>query len=229
MSDAKELGDDRTEPKSTSRFVRQVAVIADPFPISRTAVASLLRHSGAVDDAQEATTPEGALELVRRLRADLLVTEVDLAAPGDGVQLCRQVKGLIRPPTVLMFTGAFDPVVVAACLAGGADGFVHRTASPERLVRAVEALAAGRPVWYLREHTDGAPALDAPLRVAGMTAREQQILGLLLSRYSNDEIAAELHLARQTVKNHVSNVLGKLGVANRRELLAGRGTLAVAS
>lgn len=216
-----------SEEKTLS--ARHIAVIADPFPISRAAVASLLRRSGAVDEAEEAKTGQGALDLVRRLRADMLVTEVDLAGRGDGVQLCRQVKGLARPPTVLMFTGADDPAVVAACLAGGADGFVHRTASPERLVRAVEALAAGRHVWYLREHAGLAPESGTQPRVPGMTAREQQILGLLLGRYSNDEIAAELHLARQTVKNHVSNVLAKLGVANRRELLARRDPLATAS
>ncbi|MET7703224.1 MULTISPECIES: response regulator transcription factor [unclassified Streptomyces] len=203
--------------------------MVDPFPISRAAVASLLRHSGAVDDTQEAESRPGALELVRRLSADLLVTDVDLAGRGDGVHLCRQTKRLARPPAVLMFTGTDDPAVVAACLASGADGFVHRSATPERLVRAVDSLAAGRPVWHLREHADTVPAAGQRPRVHGMTTREQQILGLLLGRYSNDEIAAELHLARQTVKNHVSNILRKLGAANRRELLANRGSLTRAS
>ena len=208
--------DDGTASLSRHR----VAVVADPFPISRTAVASLLRHSGALDEAHEADGGPGALELVRLTRADLLVTEVDLAARGDGVHLCHQVKRLPRPPSVLVFTGTDDPSVVAACLAGGADGFVHRSASPERLVHAVETLAVGRPVWYLRGRPEE-PRVAPESRVPGMTAREQQVLGLLLGRYSNDEIAAELHVARQTVKNHVSNVLRKLGVANRRELLAG--------
>ncbi|MFC9927153.1 LuxR C-terminal-related transcriptional regulator [Streptomyces sp. NPDC127190] len=207
--------DDATSALSRYR----VAVVADPFPVSRTAVASLLRHSGALDDAREADSGPAAVELVRRLRADLLVTDVDLVARGDGVHLCHQVKRLSRPPSVLVFTGADDPAVVAACLTGGADGFVHRSASPERLVHAVETLAVGRPVWYLRERGQEPPQPPDGARAPGMTSREQQVLGLLLARYSNDEIAAELHVARQTVKNHVSNVLRKLGVANRRELL----------
>ena len=215
---------------STSSLSRhRVAVVADPYPISRAAVASLLRHSGALDDAQEAGSRQSALDLVRRLRVELLVTDVDLTGRGDGVHLCHQVKRLPRPPAVLVFTGAEDPAVVAACLAGGADGFVHRSASPERLVHAVETLAVGRPVWYLRGQPDDVAAERGQPRVPGMTAREQQVLGLLLGRYSNDEIAAELHLARQTVKNHVSNVLRKLGVANRRELLTARGALSRAS
>lgn len=202
---------------------QRVVVVADSFPVPRGAVAALLRHSGAADATHEAGTVEAALDALRRADAGMLVTEVDLAGRGDGVHLCREVKRLPRPPRVLMFTGAEDPAVVAACLAGGADGFVHRTATPERLVRAVETLAAGRPVWYLREHCGITELIPRTLRVHGMTEREQEVLGMLLARYSNDEIAAQLHLARQTVKNHVSSVLRKLGVTNRRELLSAQG------
>jgi DNA-binding NarL/FixJ family response regulator len=213
---------DITATTSLSQY--QAVVVADPFPVHRAAIASLLRVAGAADEVAEADSPQAALEAVRRTGASLLVTDVDLTGPGDGIRLCRQVKRLALAPRVLVFTGAGDPAVVAACLAGGADGFVHRSASAQQLVRAVESLSAGRPVWHLRENqTQAAAALGQP-RVLGMTAREQEILGLLLGRFSNDEIAEELQLARQTVKNHVSNVLNKLGVANRRELLNTRGT-----
>ncbi|MET9496561.1 response regulator transcription factor [Streptomyces sp. NPDC006552] len=204
----------------------RTAVVADPFPVSRRAVASLIRHSGAVDEAEQASGRQEAFELVRRLRADVVISDVDLERRGDGLVLCRQAKRLATPPAVLIFTGADDPAVVAACLASGADGFVHRTASPERLRQAVDTLAAGRPVWYLREHAHPGPRDEEPARIPGLTAREQQVLGLLLGRYSNDEIAGELHLARQTVKNHVSNVLQKIGVASRRDLLVSHVPLA---
>ncbi|MEV0092285.1 response regulator transcription factor [Streptomyces sp. NPDC050738] len=212
----------------SSLSAHRTVVVADPHPVSRAAVSSLLVHAGAADTTEEAGSSEGALAAVLRSRPDLLITEVDLAGHGhgDGIRLCRRIKGLAHPPRVLVFTGADDPSVVAACLASGADGFVHRSATAERVVRAVETLAAGRPVWYLREqHADGSGTPGTPgscTRVPGMTAREQQILGLLLGRLSNDEIAAELHLARQTVKNHVSKVLTKAGVSSRRELLAPR-------
>jgi DNA-binding NarL/FixJ family response regulator len=197
----------------------RAVVVADPFPVHRGAVASLLRLAGAADDTAEADSARTALEAVRRTGAAMLVTEVDLAGSADGIQLCRQVKRLARPPLVLVFTASGDPAVVAACLAGGADGFVHRSATTEQLVRAVEALGAGRPVWHLGGNGEQGKAAGPP-RVHGMTLREQEVLGLLLARFSNDEIAAELHLARQTVKNHVSSVLRKVGAANRRELLA---------
>jgi len=205
---------------------RRFAVVADPFPVVRGAVAALLRHSGAVDEVTEAADADSAFAAVRRSMADMVVTDVDLGVPADGVRLCAGAKRLARPPSVLMFSGTGDPATVARCMTAGADGFVHRSALPERLVAAVESLAAGRSVWYLGETAaERAPHPAAePEEVVvpryGMTAREQQILGLLMGRYSNDEIAAELHLARQTVKNHVSNVLHKLGVASRRELLA---------
>ncbi|GHE12661.1 response regulator [Streptomyces alanosinicus] len=204
----------------------RTAVVADPFPVSRQAVASLIRHSDAVDVAEQAGDQRAALELLRRLRADVVISDVDLERRGAGLALCRQAKRLPDPPTVLIFTGADDPAVVAAALASGADGFVHRTASPERLLQAVDTLAAGRPVWYLREHGPGAARDNTTSRIPGLTAREQQVLGLLLGRYSNDEIAGELHLARQTVKNHVSSVLQKIGVASRKDLLISRAPLA---
>ncbi|GAA2116320.1 response regulator transcription factor [Kitasatospora saccharophila] len=209
------------DPPATPSYSRHRAVVvADPFPVPRAAIAALLRRSGAADETVEAASPQAALDAVRRLDAAVLITEVDLLAPGDGVLLCRQAKALAKPPSVLVFTGADDPAVVAACLSGGVDALVHRTASPERLVRAVEAVAVGRPVWYLREPQPGTLPFPAGRdRLPGMTGREQEVLGLLLRRFSNEEIALELHLARQTVKNHVSSVLHKLGMANRRELL----------
>jgi DNA-binding NarL/FixJ family response regulator len=206
----------------TSLSQHRSVVVADPFPISRGAVAQLLRRCGGADDVAETGDPDGALEAVRRRGAGMVLTDVDLTAEGDGVRLCARLKRLAHPPAVLMFAGSNDPSVVARCMTAGADGFVHRSATPERLVRAVESVAVGRPVWFLgetaRERAAGDVHAAAPRH--GMTAREQQVLGLLLGRYSNDEIAAELHLARQTVKNHVSSVLQKLGAANRRELLS---------
>lgn len=207
-----------------SRF--RAVVVADPFPLSRTALAALLlRRAASADAVLEAGDPAEALRGVRERRADLLVTAPDLAAPGDGIQLCEQVKALARPVAVLVLSASDDPGLMARCMIAGADGFVHRSADARQLLQSVEQISAGRGAWFLGPQRGGRlprsrPEVREPPLDVRLTAREQQVLGLLLARYSNDEIAAELYLARQTVKNHVSSVLGKLGVANRRELLA---------
>jgi DNA-binding NarL/FixJ family response regulator len=210
-------------PPPLSRY--RTVVVADPFPLSRNALAALLRRSGSADVVVEVGDAGAALRGIRERRTDLLVTNPDLTAPGDGIALCEQVKALARPVSVLVFSASSDPGLMARCMIAGADGFVHRSADARQLLHSVELLAAGRGAWFLGPDRGDRPpqallqAYEPQLDVR-LTAREQEVLGLLLARRSNDEIAAELHLARQTVKNHVSNVLGKLGVANRRELLA---------
>jgi DNA-binding NarL/FixJ family response regulator len=197
--------------------------VTDPYPVSLGAVAALLRRSGVADRVHEAASAAEVPGLVRRLGAGLVVLATDADGPHRVLRRCRQLKESPDPPVVLVYSGTNDPAVVTASVASGADGFVHRSATEEQLVEAVRSVLTGRPVWFLGElradrgtGTGDDPETAVPF--ARMTQREQQIFALLLSRYSNDEIAAELHLARQTVKNHVSSVLQKTGFANRREL-----------
>ncbi len=195
------------------------ALITDPYPLERGAVSALLRRSGVAHCVHE-TAPGGeALKAARRHRVDLVVLGADADRPHSLLRWCRRLKELPAAPTVVVYSATSDPSVVTACLANRADGFVHRSATAEQLVEAVRSVVAKRPMWLLGDPpsergADGAPVAAFP----GMTQREQEIFALLTMRYANDEIAAELHLAHQTVKNHVSSVLHKTGFANRREL-----------
>lgn len=199
----------------------QRTVVVDPWPLLRGAVADLLMDTGAARVVGTARGGEQAWELCRTLRPDLVITDADLLAPGDGIRLGRRLRSLAAPPRVLVYSGSNEPSVVVECLSGAADCFVHRSAEPDLLVTAVRELAGGRPVWFMGEQDESAPqggeALDGAV-LRAMTGREQEVLGLLLRRYSNDEIAGELCLARQTVKNYVSSVLQKLEMSSRREL-----------
>jgi DNA-binding NarL/FixJ family response regulator len=168
----------------------------------------------------ETGTSAGALNTVRDLRVPLVVLDIDLDRRHSGLQLCRRLKQLGYPPSVLVFSGADSPEAVTESMASGADGFVHRSATAEQLIDAVCRVAGGLPVWLPREprrETRTAETRAVP-PFARMTQREQEIFALLLSRYSNAEIADELRLARQTVKNHVSSVLQKVGAANRHDV-----------
>ncbi len=199
----------------------QRAVVVDPWPLLRGAVAGLLEDAGAARVVGAARGGEEGWELCRALGPDLVITDADLLAPGDGIRLGRRLRTLARPPRVLVYSGSNEPSVVVECLGGAADCFVHRSAEPQLLLAAVRGLAGGRPVWFVGEQAQGAPAggdlVDGAL-LRAMTGREQEVLGLLLRRYSNEEIAGELCLARQTVKNYVSSVLQKLEMSSRREL-----------
>ncbi|WP_371480757.1 response regulator [Kitasatospora sp. NBC_00315] len=211
---------ERTD-RSVTIHPAQRVVVVDPWPLLRDAVADLLQDNGAARVVGAARGGEQGWELCRSLAPDLVITDADLLAAGDGIRLGRRLKALARPPQVLVYSGSNDPSIVVECLGGAADCFVHRSAEPELLVSAVRGLAGGRPVWFVGEQGQGVPAGGDPVDGAllrAMTGREQEVLGLLLRRYSNDEIAGELCLARQTVKNYVSSVLQKLEMSSRREL-----------
>lgn len=105
------------------------------------------------------------------------------------------------------------------CIRGGAAGFVHESCPPESIVKGLHEVLSGRGFWHL-----GADEPQPETRKAGpvgawkLSGREEEILGLLLRRRSNEEIAQELCLTQQTVKNYASRVFHKVGVSGRKEL-----------
>lgn len=207
----------------TARFPLRTVVI-DPFPLLRRMIANLLIESRVAEVVGEADCLRSGIAICEDLSPDLVITDVGLADQWDGLKLCRSVKNLPDPPLVLIFSGANDPQIISQCVSSGADSFVHRSAEPPLVLNAIKTLADAQPLWFMGkqgETAEAADRYDTEELAATLTKREQDVLVLLLCRYSNDEIAAKLFLARQTVKNYVSSVLQKLGYANRRELLAG--------
>lgn len=120
----------------------------------------------------------------------------------------------------MAFSASYSPREVVAALSSGIDSFVHKSTGMPDLLRAIEKTYQGESVWLFGHETvlaeTSTPSVASD---ASLTEREGEVLVLLLRRFSNEEIAEELTLARQTVKNHVSNVFRKVGVNNRRELL----------
>jgi DNA-binding NarL/FixJ family response regulator len=196
-------------------------LVVDGHPAIRLAVATLLASHSRVRHVHEAMTPEQAMRAALSRRPTFVVLETRLGRqPHQGSGLCRWLKQLPEPPRVLVYSADDSPAHVTAAIAAGADSFVHKSASCPTLVDAIERTRAGQRVWVLGEHPAAPAEADQPLMTGekAMTRREEEVLSLLLRRYTNDEIAAELCLAHQTVKNHVSSVLRKLGKRSRREL-----------
>jgi DNA-binding NarL/FixJ family response regulator len=207
---------------STTGGVREGRVlIVDPFPLVHSALATLLRDNGLASGISYAESSVAAMRRYAAATPDVVITDVDLVTKRDGIRLIRKIKNLAASPRILVLSSVNDPDTLADCISSGADSFVHRTARPELLVSAVRKLRQAQPIWYLGvgETADAAVEEDEFSQiVAALTVREREILSLMLMRFSNDEIASRLHLARQTVKNYVSSVLQKLEFASRAEL-----------
>ncbi|MER6048139.1 response regulator transcription factor [Streptomyces sp. NPDC001793] len=200
---------------------KRKSVVVDSFPVMRDAVAKLLKQHRLADVVEKFDTAHSAFKGCLQLRPDFLITDVDLGGSRMGLDLCRSLKQLDAPPQVMVFSSTSAPNIVADCISSGADSFVHRSADPAYFVTAVRAMIGDRPVWYAGEDHEASidVACIGPNIAQALTNREQEVLALLLQRYSNPEISNRLFLARQTVKNYVSSILQKLELSSRHELL----------
>jgi DNA-binding NarL/FixJ family response regulator len=200
-------------------------VLADDHGVVRLGLASLLELAGDIQLVGQAEDGASAVALVQQLRPDVLLLDVRMPR-GDGLWVVERLGELgLLLPTLLLTTFDDDKVAVEA-IRRGVRGYLLKNVTLERLVAAVRALAAGET--YL------APGLTAPaerILAAGavgagdeaegagrdpeISPREREVLRLLAAGFSNREIGSALHVAEGTIKNHVSNILGKMGVRDR--------------
>lgn len=163
-----------------------------------------------------------AVELARRFRPDVVL--MDARMPGlSGAEATARLLAVNPHTAVVMVTMFADDESLVHALRAGATGYVEKGASLAELRRAIEAAAngeaflgqgvAGRIGRYLAA---GATAPASP-QFADLTRREHEVLALLAQGMTNSEIARRLDVTAKTARNHVSNVLGKLGVRTRTE------------
>ncbi|MFI7120764.1 response regulator [Amycolatopsis sp. NPDC049868] len=196
---------------------RVTTLVVDDQPLIRYALSRLLRDSAGVEAVTEAASEPEALWQCEKSHPDMVITELSIWGEPAGTAICRFVKEQFEDATVLVFAGDSSPSAIAMALNAGADSFVHKSASGGQVMSAVRSTLAGQRVC-LQAGGNPPPVTEAVRYASAMTRREEEILALILYRWSNDEIAEELHLATQTVKNYVSRILQKLGFGSRRDL-----------
>ncbi len=195
--------------------------LVDDQTLVRQGVRSLLDLSADIRVVAEASDGRQALEVIAQHQPDVVL--MDLRMPGmNGIEAMQALaSGPGLPPTIILTTFNDDELVLAG-LKAGARGFLLKDVSLEQLVEAIHTVAAGdsllQPAMTQRllegvESLNNAfLSLDHP---DPLTERETEILRLMAGGYSNREIAQALNVAEGTVKNHVSNILSKLGVRDR--------------
>lgn len=196
-------------------------LIVDEHALFRAGVGALLDgHDGLLLVAGCGSARE-ACELAAREQPDVILLELDL---GLGAQQGLDVlPGLLEAApnaAVLVVTAERDKAMHQAAMLQGASGIVTKDKSPEVLFKATECVHAGE-AWFDRSEIgsllrDARAAANAqPGPAAQLTDRELQIIALICEGLDNRRIAARLHLSTKTVRNHLSAVFHKLGVADR--------------
>ncbi len=195
--------------------------LVDDQTLVRQGIRSLLELADDIHIIGEATDGIEAIEMIPEAAPDVVL--LDIRMPGkSGIDVLQELGAAGKlPPTIILTTFDDDQLVLSG-LRAGARGFLLKDVSLQQLVGAIQTVAAGgslvQPVVTERllkgiENLDNRFAsLDQP---DPLTERETEILRLMAGGYSNKEIARSLDVAEGTVKNHVSNILSKIGVRDR--------------
>jgi len=198
-------------------------LIADDQPLVRAGLRTLLSAQPDLKVVGEASTGAQAVSEAGRLAPDVVM--MDIRMPGtDGITATAQLIRRPDPPRVLVLTTYDTDEYVFDALAAGASGFLVKDARPEDLINGVRVVAAGDALLapavtrrLIDVFVEGAQAraVRQDSRLATLTEREREVLGLLARGLSNVEIAATLHITGNTVKTHVARVLAKLDLRDR--------------
>jgi DNA-binding NarL/FixJ family response regulator len=201
-------------------------LIVDDQALFREALATLLEVRPEIRVVGEAANGAEALDRVAALRPDVVLMDLHMPVL-DGIGATRRVRVEHPDVQVLALTTFDDDEDVFAALRAGAVGYLLKDVSSDRLVEALLAARRGESVLQpsvaaklvarFARMTDGEAAPRPQPLVVPLSERELEVLRLLAEGSSNREIASALFLAEGTVKNHVTNVLGKLGARDRTQ------------
>ena len=195
--------------------------LVDDQTLVRQGIRSLLELSDSIRVVAEAVDGAQAVEMIPQVKPDVVL--LDMRMPGmSGLDVLNALGKDGRLPPTINLTTFDDEQLVLAGLKAGARGYLLKDGSLDQLVDAVKVVAEGgslvapmvtqRLLSGLERMHNDFTSLDQP---DPLTERETEILRLMAGGYSNKEIANSLGVAEGTVKNHVSNILSKLGVRDR--------------
>lgn len=202
-------------------------VLADDQALFLEGLRTLLSLEDSLDIVAECHNGEEALEACRSQAPDLVLMDLNMPIL-DGVAATRAIKEEMPTVQVLTLTTFDDDERVFEALKAGASGYLLKDTPSKQLVDAIRAVSAGesflqpsiasKVLAEFNRMSSPAPAPRKPIVLREpLSKREEEVLVWLSRGCSNKEIASQLDLAEGTVKNHVSNVLGKLGVLDRTQ------------
>jgi DNA-binding NarL/FixJ family response regulator len=197
-------------------------LIADDHQLFRDGLWALLESAPDTEVVGEAATGQDVIRLAAENPPDVIL--MDLQMPDmDGIEATRRIVGTNPQISVLMVTMFEDDQSIFAAMRAGARGYVLKGARHDQMLRAIRAVASGEAIFSPSIASRMMDFFAASRRVIPadafpeLTDREREVLGLMARGQSNAQIAQALTLSIKTVRNHVSNIFGKMQVADRAQ------------
>ena len=199
-------------------------LICDDHEVVREGLRTLLSRRQDIAVVGEAGTMQEAIDTAATAKPDVVIMDVRLP-DGSGVEACRAIREA-RPEThVIMLTSYADDEALFASIVAGASGYLLKQTRGQAVVDAINAVAQGRSLLdpevtgKVLERVRRGREQEDP-QIASLTEQERKVLEQLAEGKTNREIGATLFLSEKTVKNYVSRILDKLGLARRAEAAA---------
>lgn len=199
-------------------------LLVDDHEIVRTSLGLLLESQGDILIIGQASSGRQAVELAENLQPDVVIMDITLPDI-SGIEATRQLKAMYPNMAIVALTIHEDQQYFFEMLAAGADGYIPKRAAADDLIKAIHAAYNNEVYLYpslakvlvsdFYQHAGEVIGEDAE----ELSERELEVLGMLAEGSSNDEIADKLSISRHTVARHRENIMRKLGLHSRSELV----------
>ncbi|HEX9838292.1 MAG TPA: response regulator transcription factor [Anaerolineales bacterium] len=199
-------------------------LLVDDHAVVRSGLRMLLENERDVEIIGEAATAAEALEAALRLKPNVILMDIGLPDM-SGIDATREIKKRCPELSIVALTIHEDEEYFFKMLEAGASGYVPKRAAPEELVTAIRAAATGQVYLYpslakllVRDFLSGGRP-SSEQTASDLTNREQEVLTYLAEGANNEEIAGSLVISRKTVARHRENIMRKLNLHSRAELV----------
>ncbi len=194
-------------------------LLVDDHPIIRNGIKNMLVKTMDIEVVGEAENGEAVIGLVKRLKPDVLVLDMDL--PGkNGIQVTEELKAMGSPVHILAFSGYDDRQFIEGVLNSGASGYLTKDEPIETVIEAIRGVAGGQQGWLSRKVKAAIMSMyqDEERTSNRISPREAQVYGLISEGKTNKRIAHELSISEKTVEKYIYNLFQKFDVVSRVQL-----------
>lgn len=200
-------------------------LLVDDHDVVRSGLRMLLEGETDIQILGEASTASEAVNLTNSLKPDVILMDIGLPDM-SGIEATRKIKGLWPETAIVALTIHEDEEYFFKMLEAGASGYVPKRAAPEELITAIRVAASGEVYLYpslakllVKDFLTQSQPEEQENALDGLTTRQQEVLALLAEGATNSEIAGKLFISPKTVASHRENIMQKLNLHSRTELV----------